>query len=115
MEKENYQNWHQLIYYVSDIYKVTKKFRFGERGKLGSRIRRTAVNISASVNSVHPSQNEYYKYTDIYPILSAVSVLETYLLIAKENKLLSDTSVLDNKLDEVKEILYAYLEDKEEE
>ena len=114
MERENYRHLNQLLYYVSDIYRATKKFRFGEKDLLGKRIRRTAINISASMNNIEPQKSEMIKYTDIYPILSAVSVLETYLLIAREHKLLKDTSILNEKLDEVKDILYKYMDNDDD-
>jgi four helix bundle protein len=109
MKKENYYHWNQLVYYVSNIYSATKKFKAGDASGLGEKIRRTVISLSAGVNNLPELPQEKPDISKVYPILSSISVLETYLQMAKNNKILKDTSVLDEKLDEVKETLYRML------
>lgn len=111
MQKENYAHWNQLVYYVSNVYSATKKFKPGKPGELGEKIRRTVISISSGVNEFQEQQKEDRDLSRIYPILSSISVLETYLQMAKNYKFLKDTSVLDEKLDEVKDVLYKLLGD----
>lgn len=112
MEKQNYDQWNHLVYYVSQVYTATKKFKAGKPGELGEKIRRTAVSLSAGVNSFQENQNQKQEpdLLKIYPILSSINVLETYLLLAKSQKFLKDTSVLNEKLNEVKKELYGLLD-----
>ncbi|MCF8378862.1 MAG: hypothetical protein K9H49_04745 [Bacteroidales bacterium] len=105
MEKKYYQNWNRLVYYVSDVYAATSKFKTGKAKDLSQKIRKTAVSITVDLN--RPQEIEKSK---IYPLLSSVSVLETYLQLAKKYKFLKDTSVLDYKLKELKTILNQMLE-----
>lgn len=105
MKKENYYHWNQLVYYVSNVYAATKKFKAGESSELGEKIRSTAISISADVNDFQKQELKKPDLSKVYPILSSISVLETYLQMAKKNKILKDTSVLDEKLGEVKEVL----------
>jgi four helix bundle protein len=111
MEKENYDHWNQLVYYVSHVYSATKKFKPGRPGELGEKIRRTAVSLTAGINGLPRLREENPDVSRIYPIISSISVLETYLQIAKEHKLLKDTRELDAELVEVKEALYRLLAD----
>ena len=106
MEKQNYADWNQLFYYVSHVYNATKKFKAGEPRVLSEKIRRSAVSLSADMNLFREEQSSGAKLCRVYSILSSISVLETYLQLAKHYKLLKDTSVLDEKLDEVKEVLH---------
>lgn len=108
METKNYCDWNILVFYVSDVYGATKRFKAGNPAELGNKIRKTAVSLSASVNSMPVALKET-DFGRIYPILSSISVLETYLQLAKKQKLLKETSVLDEKLEEVKRALYRIL------
>lgn len=108
MEKEKLTARSILLFFVSDIYGATKKFRAGEPAELADRIRKTAVSLSATVNSV-PETADTSDFSRIYPILSSISVLETYLQLAKRHRFLKDTAALDEKLSEVKEALYKIL------
>ena len=112
MEIHNYASWNQLVYYVSSVYHATRKFKPGEPGQLQEKIRRTAISLSVDFNTCYPDDDFQGGKARIYPILSSISVLETYLQLAKKYKLLKDTSVLDEKLAEVKEILNRYLEEE---
>ncbi len=105
MENNYYQNWNKLVYYVSEVYAATNKFKAGDAKNLSDKIRKTAISITADFN--RPGEIEKSK---IYPILSSVSVLETYLQLAKKYKFLKDTSVLDDKLTELKGALNQMLE-----
>ncbi len=105
MDKAYFQNWNKLVYYVSDVYSVTNKFKIEKSKDLGDKIRKTAISITADLNGPREADR-----TRIYPILSSISVLETYLQLAKKYKLLKDTSLLDDKLDEVKLALNRMLE-----
>lgn len=114
MQKENYNAWNQLVYYVSDVYTATKRFRAGRSGNLGREIRRTAISLSVKMNNLpqfNTPSDEKSKadMSKVYPILSSISVLETYLQLAKKYNFLKDTSVLDEKLKEVKDQLYRLL------
>ena len=103
MEKTNYIPWSRLVYYVSSVYRVTGKFKPGIQHGLGERIRRTAVTISADVNGIGAGAAGNAEKSQLYLILSTLSVLETYLQIAKQHKLIKDTRVLDEELAEVRE------------
>jgi len=112
MKNEQIQDWNQLVYYVSSIYSATKKFKAGAPGELREKIRRTAISISAHVNTFQKSRQVKPDLSKVYPILSSISVLETYLQLAKNYRFLKDTSVLDDQLEEVKVILYRLLGEK---
>jgi len=105
MENNYYQNWNRLVYYVSDVYAATNKFKAGKAKDLSAKIRKTAISITSDFN--RPQEIDKSR---IYPILSSVSVLETYLQMAKKYKFLKDTSVLDYKLEELKRTLNKMLE-----
>ncbi len=105
MDKNYLQNWNRLVYYVSDVYSATNKFKAGKPKELGDKIRKTAISITADFNDPREIDR-----TRIYPILSSISVLETYLHLARKYKFLKDTSLLDDKLDEVKVALNRMLE-----
>ena len=108
MEIQNYQDWNRLVYYVSDVYNATKKFKPGEQLFLAEKIRRTAVTVSVGLNSM-PKLVEESNFARIYPVISAISVLETYLQLAKTHGFLKDVSVLGKNLADVKDILYRIL------
>jgi four helix bundle protein len=108
METQNYQDWNRLVYYVSDVYSATKKFKPGEQLFLAEKIRKSAVSVSVGLNDM-PRLVEESDFARIYPIISAISVLETYLQLAKTYGFLKDISVLGENLTEVKEILYRIL------
>lgn len=113
MEKQHYNNWNQLGYYVSHVYNATQKFKAGEPKALCEKIRRSAISLTAGVNILNEKPEHDANEDKIYPVLSSISVLETYLQLAKDYKLLKDTSVLDEKLDEVKRQLHELLGEKE--
>lgn len=104
MHTENYMNWSRVYYLVSDVYKVTRRFQPGEQDVLGHRIRRTAIYLSSAVNTF-PVSSRPDAGKEICNILSAISVLESYLQLARKYGLMDDTSGLDHKLGEVREQL----------
>ncbi len=112
METRNYQDWNRLVYYVSDVYRATKKFKPGEQLYLGEKIRKTVVSVSVGLNDM-PRILEQSDFAGIYPVISAISVLETYLQLAKTYGFLKDVSVLGENLAEIKEILYRLLGESE--
>ena len=113
MEKQHYNHWNHLVYYVSNVYTATSKFNPGEPGMLGEKIRRSAISLSSGVNILNEDYKQDQDIDKIYPVLSEISVLETYLQLAKDHKILKDTSLLDEKLDEVKRVLHGLVGDGE--
>ena len=110
METQHYQDWNRLVYYVSDVYSATKKFKPGEQLFLGERIRKTAITVSVGLNDM-PRLVEKSDFARIYPVISAISVLETYLQLAKTYGFLKDVSVLGKNLSDVKDILYRIMDE----
>ena len=84
-------------------------FKPGAQYELGEKIRRTAISISADINDFGDSGGFYQDETKVYLVLSSFSVLETYLQLAKQYKLLKDTNVLDDKLERVRGEVYGLL------
>lgn len=104
MEKEKLQDWNRLVYVVSEVFARTHKLKTGPSLELGNRIRKAAIGISSSVNAL-PGILEESDFAKVYLILSAISVLEVYLEIAKKNRFLRNTEELDKRLSEVKRVL----------
>jgi four helix bundle protein len=98
---ENSHEWNKIVYYVSDVYKATKRFKAGEAERLGNKIRRSAISLSVAMNDLSIN-NKQGNFTKLYPLLSSISVLETYLQLAKKQGFLKDTDVLNEKLSEIK-------------
>jgi len=111
MEANKLDQWNQLIFYVHHVYRETKRFKPGAQSDLGSRIRSTAIRLSGDINRLNEDDVVDYreKKSKIYPIISAISVLETYLLIARNNKLIKDTELLNGELKSLKEGLMRLL------
>ncbi len=104
METLKYTERNRIMYYVSDVYRATRRFRPGDPAALAGRIRTAAVSISAGLNvlSLEGPENNTEK---IYAVISAVSVLETYLQLARQYRLLKDDSLLNGELAELKRML----------
>ncbi len=113
MEKQLNNHWNQLVYYVSNVYSATSKFKPGEPSMLGEKIRRSAISLTAGVNILNENHNQDAGFDKIYPVLSTVSVLETYLQLAKDYNILNDTSLLDEKLNMLKRVLEGLMRERE--
>ncbi len=98
------QDWNRLIYVVSEVYVRTHRLKTGPSRELGDRLRKTAIGISSSVNTL-PKKLGRTDFTKVYPILSAISVLEVYLEMARKNRMLRNTEDLDERLSEIKNVL----------
>ena len=104
METPYYTDWNRVMYYISDIYRATKRFKTGDPAVLGDKIRTTAVSISAGLNAISTGQGPCNE-TTVYSMISSVSVLETYLQLARQYGLLKDNRLLNGELLELKRIL----------
>ena len=101
--KENSESWNQIIYFVSDVYSITRKFPVGYPENLGMRMRRAAVAVSAGFNSYQEKIILQKKQELLYPLLSSIAILETYLVMAKNQCLGVDLDGIDEKLQKLKE------------
>ncbi len=108
MEKISFNDWNSLVYLVSDVYGATKRLKAGNSGILCDKIRKTAVSITVRANETSPQSNNV-DLSKIYPIISSISVLETYLQLAKRQKILRNIKSLEEKLREVKDLLHRKL------
>ena len=109
MDSLNFTEWNSLVYLVSDIYGATKRFKVGEAGIFACQIRKSAVSLSALMNTTSPSELRKEDFSKIYPILSSIYVLETYLQLARRNRYIKNTDALEEKLNEVKDDLLKLL------
>lgn len=97
MGKTNYKSWNQIVYYVADIYRITRYFRPGAQSELSEKIRRTAIELSVMANDFAVSDKNI-TVRDMNSLFSAMSVLETYLFLAQKSKFIRDSSFFDDKL-----------------
>lgn len=110
MESTKPENWNSLVYFVSEVYLATQNFKSGQQSELGDKIRKSAVSLTATLNEgIRMPDTDF---SSIYPILSSISVLETYLELAKKYRFLRDTSRLEESLQEVKDLLFRVLGEK---
>jgi four helix bundle protein len=101
MNTVNSHEWNKIVYYVSDVYRATKCFKAGNAERLGNKIRQSAISLSVAMNDLSFNDKKG-DFARLYPLLSSISVLETYLQLAKKHGFLKDTEVLDEKLSEIK-------------
>lgn len=113
MKTENSHEWSSIVYYVSDVYRATKRFKAGEAERLGNKIRQSAVSLSVAMNDLL-SENKEKDLTRFYPLISSLSVLETYLHLAKRHGFLKDYSQLNEKLSEIKASLQKVLQSEKQ-
>ena len=106
MTSINYSDWNRIIYYVSNVYRETLRLKPGDASFLGERICHAAVSISVKMNCISPGSHP----ESIYPILSSVSVLETYLQLAKEYGILKNVPALESELEEIRDTLCRLVE-----
>ncbi len=109
MDSIKYIDWNRVVYFVSDIYRLTQRFRPGDPAFLRDKIRSTAVNVTAGLNGISEAGNGMNTDDRIYSVISSVSVLETYLQLARQYGLLKDNSLLNGELQELKRILSGLL------
>lgn len=111
MEAKKFDQWNQLVFYVHHVYRETKRFKPGVQSDLGGKIRTTAIRLAGDINGLNENEivDSRDKKSKIYPIISAISVLETYLLMARRSKFLKDTALLNGELRRLKEGLMRML------
>lgn len=100
-----------MLHFALELYLSTRKLKVGEPGNLATEIRRTAVNLSTSINFL--MYNNHYCDKDIYKTLSALCVLETYFLIALRKKWIKDIKNIDVKIRAIKLLINSKLENQE--
>ena len=111
MEKNSLQFWNRLVYYISDVGGGAPSLDPAFHSFAEPSRERRPVSLSISVNSM-PGIMDKVEFHRIYPIISAVSVLETYLIMGQNHGFLNDISDLNERLSELKNVLYSLLNDE---
>jgi hypothetical protein len=103
MFPDSSQSWNQVIYLVSDVYSITGKFPLSCPKHLETRIRRAAVSLSSVMNAL--PEVEIYCVMDeqLYNILGTIALLETYVILAKNQCMGVNLDGIDKKLQDLKE------------
>jgi four helix bundle protein len=109
-KSKNFQDtivWQKAHSFVLEIYKITQSFPKEEMFGLTSQIRRAAVSIPANFveGFKRKSINDKLRFYNI----SQASLEEVrYFLILTNDLKYADTADLQNKIEEVSKLLYAY-------
>ena len=109
---ENEYPWNQIVYFVSDVYSITRKFPIGDTENLGMRMRRAAVAVSAAFNFFPAEMLILKKHEHLYPLLSSIAILETYLLLAKNQCLGVNLDGIDENLQKLKGMVVRLMDDE---
>ena len=107
---ENEYPWNQIVYFVSDIYSLTRKFPAGDTERLGMRMRRAAVAVSAVLNLTPEKWLLQKKHEHLYPLLSSIAILETYLVLAKNQCIGINLDEIDERLQRLKGVVNRMME-----
>ncbi len=111
--QQDYYAWSRILYFVSDVYSVTKRFPVGESELFSKKIRGVAVSVSVALNSIPKNVSLRDERQMLFSVLSSISVLETYLLMSEKFCKFCDIREIDEKLQEVKKLVNALLEKAE--
>ena len=104
------------IDFVTDIYKLTKKFPDEERFALTSQLRRAATSIPSNIaeGSARNSKKELKQF--LYIALGSLAESETQLIIASKIGYINSNDTIFKKVEEVRRPLFGlinYAESKE--
>lgn len=102
MKKTELQSWNNAITFVNDVYALTSHFPVGESEILRNRIRKASISLSVALNNLNTEYSKEYAPGNFYPVLSYISLLETYILIAGEHFINRDIKLLYQKLHSLK-------------
>ena len=105
MKKPDLQSWNNAITFVNDVYVLTGHFPGGEPETLSHRIRKASISLSAALNMLNTEYHAEDVRNNYYPVLSHISLLETYILIAGEYFFSREVKLLYQKLDTLKQMI----------
>ena len=93
--------WQEAISLVKEIYKVSKKFSQDELYVLTAHMRKAAISSPSNIaeGAARNSTKEFLHFLGI--ARGSLSELETQTIIAREIGYLSDSTVLEQKIDDV--------------
>ena len=108
--QKDYFSQNRILYFVSDVYSVTKRFPAGEPELISKKIRGAAVSVSAVLNLIPEVGSLKDDRQVLYSVLSSMAVLETYLLMSEKFCTYRDIREMDEKLQEVKKLVNTLLD-----
>lgn len=100
--------WQKSVEFVTEVYRITKKFPPSEQFGLVSQLQRAAVSIPANIAEGY-GRNTRKEYINFLRIAGgSLSELETLLTIAKNLAYISplECSTLEKQLEEISKMLY---------
>jgi len=97
--------WQKSIDFVTEIYKITKKFPKEETFGLQGQIRRAAVSIPSNISegASRNSKKEFIQF--LYIALGSASEMETQIIIANKIGYLLDVDPLLDEICSIKKML----------
>ncbi len=98
--------WKLSVALAKKIYVMTSEFPASERFGLVSQMRRAAVSVPSNVaeGSVRHSRRQFAHFLEIS--LGSLAELETQLELARELKLLKDSTEVEENVTHVRRLLY---------
>ena len=95
------QVWQFAILLVKDVYTLTANFPSSEAYGLTNQMRRSSVSVPSNIaeGAARNSTKEFLHFLGI--ARGSLSELETQTIIAREIGYLSDSAVLEQKIDDI--------------
>lgn len=103
MEDKNTINWNFAIDFVNEVYALTMFLPVGEAHTIIQRIRKTAISLSISLDTLYSEASSLLDPSQLYTFFSLLSILETYILLANKYIFSRDMKILTQKLNSFKE------------
>jgi four helix bundle protein len=110
---ENQHHWNSMYYLVSEVYRSTGRIYSRDPENLTRRIRQTAISVSAAINE-SPASGTASATDKLCPVLSALSVLETYLELARKHGMIKEPRDLFQQILAIKRQLNSIMEERNE-
>lgn len=108
MNHKDLEVWKKSMDLVESVYKLTKQFPESEKFGLTSQMRRSAVSIPSNIaeGSARKGDKELLQF--LYIAIGSMAELETHYLIAMRLGFVTDESIVERQLIEVKKLLLGF-------
>lgn len=108
MDHKDLDVWKKSMDLVESVYKLTHQFPETEKFGLISQMRRSAVSIPSNIaeGSARKGDKELLQF--LYIAIGSIAELETQYLIAMRLGFLSNESIVEKQLIEVKKLLLGF-------
>lgn len=108
MDHKDLDVWKKSMDLVESVYKLTQQFPEAEKFGLTSQMRRSAVSIPSNIAEGTARKGDKELLQFLYIAIGSVAELETQYLIAIRLGFISNHTLVEQQLTEVKKLLLGF-------